>query len=138
MSSDSSPPLRATCLCRGITIHVEDAFVMAGYCHCSECQKFAGAACSAWGRIERERVEFVEGDDLIQHYDKTATGRVAFCRRCGSSLYNEQKGGPFINIRLGLLDDTPTMRPSMHVFCDSRAAWHEIDGVLPRYDTVPG
>jgi hypothetical protein len=117
---------------------VEDAFIVAGYCHCSECQKFSGSSFAAWGRIEREKVVFEKGRDLIRHYHKNETGRVAFCRSCGSCLYNGQEGGQFINIRLGILDDDPSERPSIHVYYASRARWYEAVDSLPKFDTVPG
>jgi len=129
--------LKATCLCGQVRIEIRDEFLLAGYCHCSECQKFSGSASSAWARIERSKVRFVEGEDLIRLYHKNATGRVGFCGNCGSSLFNGQQNGPFINIRLGVLDDEPSVRPSIHVFCESSAPWADIEGPLPRFDTIP-
>ena len=134
-----SPPrrLRASCLCRQITIFIEDTFVLVGYCHCSECQKFSGSSCAAFGRIERTKVVFETGEELIEHYHKTPTGRVAFCRCCGSSLYNGQQDGEFINIRLGILDDDPSARPSIRVYCDSMAPWDQVTDTLPQFATIP-
>ena len=131
------PLLKASCLCGDIVISVEDDFIVAGYCHCSECQKFSGSQCSAWGRIPSSKVHFERGAELIQHYYKNWTGRVAFCRVCGSSLYNGQENGQFLNIRLGILDDAPTTRPSLHVYCASRAAWYEAPESLPAFDALP-
>jgi len=130
--------LSATCLCGQVAFQIEDAFLLVGYCHCSECQKFSGSQCSAWGRIERVKVGFDSGGSLIQHYQKNETGRVGFCSHCGSSLYNEQVDQEFLNIRLGILDDEPSAKPTMHVYCDSRAPWHEITDTLPKFETIPG
>lgn len=130
--------LRASCLCGQVVFRIEDAFLLAGFCHCSECQKFSGSQSSAWGRIERENVEFEAGRSLIRHYHKNETGRVGFCGHCGSSLYNEQVDAEFLNIRLGIIDDAPSVKPTLHVYCDSRAPWHEITDALPRFDTIPG
>ena len=138
MAKEVIPSLRATCLCGQITFQIEDAFAIAGYCHCTECQKFSGSGCSVWGRIEAEKVAITAGEELIEHYHKNETGRVAFCRRCGSSLYNRQQDGPFINIRFGILDDAPSVRPSLHVYYASRAAWDEAADSLPKFDTIPG
>ncbi|MFK7895222.1 MAG: GFA family protein [Myxococcota bacterium] len=117
---------------------MDDAFLIAGYCHCSECQKFSGSQCSAWGRIENEKVVVERGQELIQIYNKNETGRVGFCKVCGSSLFNRQEAGAFINIRFGVLDDTPSVKPSVHVYFASRAPWHTEPASLPTYDTVPG
>ena len=129
--------LKATCLCGDVVILVEDDFIVAGYCHCSECQKFSGSQCSAWGRVLATKVRFEHGQGHIQHYNKNETGRVAFCRVCGSSLYNGQQDGEFINVRLGILDDAPSVSPSLHVYCASRAPWHRESESLPHFDTLP-
>lgn len=133
-----SGSLQATCLCGGIVFRVEDQFVLAGYCHCSECQKFSGSQCSAWGRIESEKLVVEQGEQLIQIYHKTKTGRVAFCKVCGSSLFNRQEAGEFVNIRLGILDDPPSIKPSMHVYYESRAPWHRESESLPTFDKLKG
>ena len=130
--------LSATCLCGQVAFQIEDSFLILGYCHCSECQKFSGSQCSAWGRIERAKVSIQSGGSLIKHYQKNETGRVAFCSRCGSSLYNEQINEDFLGIRLGILDDEPGAKPTLHVYCDSRAPWHEITDTLLQFETVPG
>lgn len=130
--------LSAACLCGQVVFKIEDSFLIAGYCHCKECQKFSGSPFSAWGRIERDKVGFESGGSLIKHYHKNETGRVAFCSHCGSSLYNEQVDQNLLNIRLGILDDEPSAKPSMHVYADSRAPWHEITDTLRKFDTLPG
>jgi len=38
-----------------------------------------------------------------------------------------------IGLPLGTLDDDPGVRPSAHVWVDSKAAWWDITDELPRY-----
>ena len=119
-------------------MRIEDAFTLVGYCHCSECQKFSGSGFSVWAQIQREKVLIEDKQKRLTHYDKNADGRVGFCGRCGSSLYNDHPTDAFLNIRFGILDDAPTARPTFHVYCASRAPWDEIDDALPQFDTIPG
>jgi hypothetical protein len=44
-----------------------------------------------------------------------------------------------VSVPAGLLDDDPRMRPSMHVFTSSKAAWVELNDDLQKYDKwLPG
>lgn len=58
----------------------------------------------------------------------------AFCVECGSSLFGGTwPDGPEVSIRLGSVDGDPGIRPQVHTFVDSRAAWDEITDDLPQY-----
>ena len=52
--------------------------------------------------------------------------------------FDEQVDAEFLNIRLGILDDEPNVKPTLHVYGESRARWHEIADTLPRFETIPG
>jgi hypothetical protein len=44
-----------------------------------------------------------------------------------------------VSVPAGLLDDDPGVRPSMHVFTSSKAAWVDLNDDLQKYDKwVPG
>jgi hypothetical protein len=44
-----------------------------------------------------------------------------------------------VSVPAGLLDDDPCVRPSMHVFTSSKAAWVDLNDDLQKYDKwVPG
>lgn len=56
------------------------------------------------------------------------------CRKCGSLLYAIVKDGTYAHVTMGTLVDTPSIRPTHHVFVGSKAAWFEITDDLPQYD----
>jgi hypothetical protein len=60
----------------------------------------------------------------------------AFCRVCGSSLFGGTwPGGPEISVRLGALDDDPSIRPQFRTFVASKVPWEQLpDDGLPRFD----
>ncbi|MEF1216114.1 ADP-ribosylglycohydrolase, partial [Vibrio alginolyticus] len=42
-----------------------------------------------------------------------------------------------VNIRLGILDDTPSHKPDFHIFVASKAPWLEISDNLTQFDAGP-
>ena len=56
------------------------------------------------------------------------------CGKCGSLLYAVVKEGTYAHVTMGTLVDTPTIRPTCHIFVGSKAAWFEITDDLPQYD----
>jgi hypothetical protein len=51
---------------------------------------------------------------------------------CGATLATFI-GGEEIGLPLGTLDDDPGVRPTAHVFVDSKAVWFEITDGLPQF-----
>ena len=128
--------MRASCLCGQVVINIEGDFDYAGYCHCSECQKFSGSANSEFGGVKKDKVS-ISGKEQISFYTKCPGSHVAFCSQCGSCLYNEKIAWDTTNIRLGLLDDTTEVVPSFHVYVASKAPWHHWADELIKYDELP-
>ena len=56
------------------------------------------------------------------------------CAACGSFLYSVVRNGAFVHVAMGSLVDTPTIRPTEHIFVGSKAAWFEITDDLPQFD----
>ncbi|MFV8384307.1 ADP-ribosylglycohydrolase, partial [Vibrio parahaemolyticus] len=42
-----------------------------------------------------------------------------------------------VNIRLGVLDDAPSHKPSFHIFVASKAPWLEITDNLTQFEAGP-
>jgi hypothetical protein len=126
--------LRGGCSCGTVRYAVEDAFVYAGYCHCSQCRASSGSAFTSFAGIERTKLEVTEGASDITVFEKNPDDLVSFCRRCGSVLFSIVRGGGFVHLTLGTLEDAPSIRPSFHIFVGSKAPWHEITDALPKYE----
>lgn len=127
--------LHGRCLCGAVAYRLPDDLAYAGYCHCSDCRRFSGSAFSAFGGIAESRFEISRGADRIGHYDKSAETQLGFCRVCGSSLYARKPARGMIHLRLGTLDDTPSLAPQAHSYFDSKATWFMPCDTLPRYAT---
>jgi hypothetical protein len=125
--------LSGRCLCGAVEFTLPDDLAYAGYCHCSDCRRFSGSAFSAFGGIDEARFSIVRGAELISHYPKTADTVLGFCSVCGSSLYAKKPRRQMVHLRLGALDQTPSLRPQAHSYVGSKAEWFAICDGLPQY-----
>jgi hypothetical protein len=83
-----------------------------GVCHCTNCQRWSGAPSLPFVVAVPERFRVVHGLEQMAHYrDENSTMR-AFCRRCGSGLY--QDTGTTYYVSAGVLRDL-TLQPAFHL-----------------------
>ncbi len=125
--------LRGKCLCGAVQYEVADDFVYALNCHCSNCRRATGAAFKPFAGIERMKLTVTAGGDrLLIHGSQT--NHDAHCARCGSMLYSLVRDAAWVHVTLGTLIDSPSIRPSAHIFVGSKAAWFTITDKLPQYE----
>lgn len=129
--------LRGRCLCGRVSFKVKDEILYAGFCHCSECRRFSGAACSPNAGVLTENLAIVEGNEWIKTYEKTELSTMCFCGNCGSSLFVKKPRWGRVHIRLGCLQDTPSLTPATHYHVASKAVWEMIVDDLPQFDRAP-
>jgi hypothetical protein len=125
--------LDGRCECCAVRYRVEDAFLYAGNCHCSNCRASTGSAFKPFAGIEREKLELVEGADKLLVWGDDAANHTR-CGVCGSLLYSVVRDGAYVHVALGSLVDDPTIRPTEHIFVGSKAPWFEITDDLPQSD----
>jgi hypothetical protein len=125
--------LSGKCQCGAVHYTVADEFVYAANCHCSGCRAATGSAFKAFAGIEREKLEITKGqDDVFIVGEKHAND--TRCGVCGSFLYSVVRDGTFVHVAMGSLVDTPSIRPTEHIFVASKAPWFEITDDLPQFD----
>lgn len=129
--------LKGACLCGQVTIEVADDFAFVGYCHCSECRKWSGSAFATGGMVEAYALRITGGDEAVTRYRKSDETELAFCSRCGSSLFSTKLRRGMRIVRLGILDDIPAQPPNVHIYCASKAPWFDIADALPQFDELP-
>jgi len=129
--------LTGGCECGAVRYRVMDQFKYALNCHCSRCRAGTGTAFKAFGGIQRDRLEVVEGADglLVWGDDE---GNHTRCGVCGSLLYSVVRDGGWVHVALGSLADEPSIRPQGHIYVGSKAPWFEITDDLPQFDELPG
>ena len=128
--------LAGRCECRAVQYRVEDAFRYALNCHCSQCRRSTGSAFKPFAGIERAKLAVECGADSLLVYGDLKC-HDARCGTCGSFLYSVVRDGEFVHVNLGALRDSPSIRPTAHIFVGSKAPWHEITDDLPQHDELP-
>jgi len=128
--------LTGRCMCGAVEYAVADAFEYALYCHCSLCRRTTGSAFKPLAGIGRNGLTLVRGEEALLIFGEES-GHNALCGRCGSLLYSVVREGAFVHVAMGTLADEPSIRPSMHIFVGSKAAWYEILDDLPQYRELP-
>jgi hypothetical protein len=129
--------LRGSCLCGLVAYQVPDSFEYSLYCHCSNCRRATGAAAKPFAAIKFDRLRFVSGGDRVMRYGSGGPNHDAHCERCGSLLYSQVRDGAYLHVTLGTLIDSPSIRPTAHIFAGSKAAWDEICDGLPQFEEFP-
>jgi len=131
--------LTGRCACGAIRYRVEDDFVAAYNCHCSNCRALTGSAFLPWGEIDPAKLSITGGaDSLLVDGDPRAIHQTR-CGRCRSLLHWSVRHHDRIWLRVpyGTLDDAPTLQPTAHMFVGSKASWYEIRDDLPQHDEYP-
>ena len=124
---------QGSCLCGGVRYEVDEGgFGRVVNCHCSMCRKATGAAFRTRASVKPAAFRWLAGEALVSRYQSSPGETRTFCRVCGATLATFLADKE-IGLPLGTLDDDPLVRPSAHVFVDSKAAWFEITDGLPRF-----
>lgn len=126
--------LQGRCLCGAVAYQVADNFQYSGFCHCSDCRRFSGSACSAMGGVAASEFEVLRGQESIGRYVKSEQSVMGFCRECGSSLFAEKPKKGMVHLRLGTLEEPPSLKPQFHSYVGSKAAWDHIGDALPQFE----
>ncbi len=136
-----TPSQTGRCLCGGVRFELSEPVTVAGYCHCTRCQRRTGTASSAQARIEGSTFRLLSGEDLVQGWRHPDGGfEKCFCRTCGAHLFSrDPDGSGKMSIRMSAFDDDPGVRPGWRAFVAYAAPWEPIpDDGLPRYaESVP-
>ena len=136
MDEADNSRLAGKCECGAIRYTVDDAFLYAMNCHCSNCRAATGSAFKAFAGIEREKLELTDGADRLLIFGEENENHTR-CGSCGSLLFSVVRDGAYVHVALGSLVDPPTLRPTKHIFVGSKAPWFEIADDLPQFDEYP-
>jgi hypothetical protein len=133
MGRASSRMLSGRCECRAVRYRVADEFLYAANCHCSNCRAGTGSAFKPFAGIERGKLRVVEGGELLLVWGDDTANHTR-CGVCGSLLYSVVRGGAYVHVAMGSLEDNPSISPTKHIFVGSKAPWFEITDDLPQLE----
>ena len=124
--------LQGGCGCGAVRYEVADAFLYAANCHCSQCRAATGSAFKSFAGIERGKLTITEGLEQVAIFGDDDLTHDTRCAACGSFLFSVVREGEFVHVAMGSLIDTPSIRPTEHIFVGSKAPWFEITDDLPQ------
>jgi hypothetical protein len=124
--------LTGRCECGAVEYRVPDEFEYSLNCHCSNCRAATGTAFKSFAGIDRAKLEVTAGADGLLVWGD-ADGNHTRCATCGSLLFSVVDGER-VHVALGSLRDTPSVRPTKHIFVGSKAPWFEITDDLPQHE----
>ncbi len=131
--------LGGSCQCGDVTFEITGALDGIKNCHCSRCRRAASAAHDSIAGVAGADFRWLGGRQLVRVWKLPEAKRywVSFCARCGSLVPGQVEGRDGVGIPASSLDDDPGLRQTHHIFCGSKAPWHEITDGLPQFDEYP-
>ncbi len=132
----ASPELTGHCGCGGVQFEIDAPLVVAGYCHCTRCQRRTGGGASATALVAPGSLRVVAGDELLARWSPPDGFAKVFCSACGSALFGEAPGSDEISlVRMGAIDGDPGIRMQGRQYVAYAAVWEPIpDDGLPCFD----
>ena len=128
--------LTGGCLCGGVRFELAVAPTLAGYCHCTRCQRRTGTSSSAQAFVDASAFSFVQGEELVQGWRHPDGGmEKCFCRACGAHVVSRDPETKAVrSVRMSAFDGDPGVRPSFRAFVAYAPAWEPIpDDGLERF-----
>lgn len=121
------------CLCGEVSYHFDVDPLMAGVCHCKNCQRQAGSAFSTICGVPKAALEISGEPKLYEDKDTDSGNSVQryFCGTCGSPIYSGVSSQPdVVFLKSGTMDDTSSFAPQFQVYCETKQDWVGlVDGV---------
>ncbi len=123
------------CLCGAVRFELTAPPTIAGYCHCTRCQRRTGTASAVSVFVDPSAVRWQSGEDLIRCWAPPDGMQKCFCGECGAHLFSISPDRARMAVRMAAFDADPGIRPSYRQFVAYAASWEPIpDDGLPRFD----
>lgn len=132
-------PLTGGCQCGACRYEIAAAPRGAYTCHCTACQNHTGSAFSMAVVVDEADFRMTRGElkPIERKGDSGRTVTRLVCPDCGSWICN----GPRPDgrrVRVGTLDDTSWVKPTMHFWTRSKQPWVVLPEGDQVFETQPG
>lgn len=134
------PHMTGGCLCGQVRYSADAEPMFAGVCHCTHCQKQSGGAFNIVVAIPQAALSLQGQTKSYAATGDSGKSNVSkFCPNCGSVILSEPEVMPGMSIlRVGTLDDTSWVKPTMEIYCDSAQDWVALGGGMQKFAKMPG
>jgi hypothetical protein len=131
---DTPKNVTGGCLCGKVRYEAQVFLKSAFYCHCRICQKSSGQPAEITVPIKAGTLVFTKSKP--KYYVSSQHGQRGFCGECGSRIVwqaLQPENDWLTNVDVGSLDNPADVKPSKHIFVDTRLPWYIIDEQLPQF-----
>lgn len=134
-----SSKITGGCRCGTVRYECSAEPVIAGHCHCRQCQRASGAGHGSVIGVPKDALKVTGEVRFFDHVaDSGNTASSGFCPSCGSHLLGKTTGMPeVIAIKAGSLDDPTLFKPGMSIFVASAQPWDPVAPDLPAFPGMP-
>ena len=107
-------------------------------CHCRDCQRASGGACSCVVVVPAGSFKLTRGSPRY-HFTQSAAGfqhKRGFCAECGSRISggeNAEGTSPVVGINAASLDDPSWFRPQYDIFTLDAQPWDYMNPALAKF-----
>ena len=126
-------PLTGGCQCGNVRYKITAKLTKPHICHCRMCQKAVGAPFLALAEVGLDTFAWTQNEPTW--FRSSEAVERGFCNICGTSLHFRYVGSDRIDVALASLDDPNAIEPEKEFGCESRLAWMDRLGMLPRSTT---
>ena len=122
-----------SCLCGKLGFSTQLPTLWVAHCHCSLCQKNAGATLVTWAGFNEADVIIDDSDKILKWYSATENAYRGFCGECGSTLFFKSARWPGeLHITVVNIHQPLDREPQAHVYWSSHQPWLPIADDLPK------
>ena len=135
MSAGDAYSIQGGCLCGAVRFELTSRPTLAGYCHCTRCQRRTGTAASAQVRIDGTTFRMLLGEEHVGGWLPGDGGlEKCFCRECGAHLFSRSPDRSSMSVRMSAFDTHPGVLPSYRQYVAYAASWEPLpDDGLERF-----
>lgn len=125
------------CYCGAIRYELSGEPNVVALCHCSDCQRSAGAPAVSWAMFSEEALKVAQGQPKSINGSGGAVR--SFCPDCGSGLfyYNAVNLPGIVDVQTATLDAPASLAPKVQIQTAERLGWMKHLDQLPEFERFP-
>lgn len=127
-----SDVINGSCLCGALSFECDLPSLWAGHCHCSQCQRYHGAAFVTWVGIAADGFSLTGEPEALTWFKSSEKGERGFCNRCGSSVLFRSSHWPGeVHVSMANLQGELDREPAGHIYKETQVPWVTLGDDLP-------
>lgn len=122
-----------SCLCGKLCFTAQLPTLWVAHCHCTLCQRNAGAAFVTWAGFHETDVQIDDSNHTLRWFSATENAYRGFCGQCGSTIFFKSTRWPGeLHITTVNIHQPLDRFPQTHVNWSSHQPWLHLADDLPK------